>query len=312
MVLTDYFRWPRDSAWDVARQCGVEYATVRAPDSPEFDPADPAHWQQVYDGITAFGVKPLVLEPMPPALHEHIKTGDSRRDWAIEQVCKMLPVLDRLDIRTLCFNWMAHVGWYRNRTYPERGGARVTGFSLADYIPTEAAISRETLWENYAYFLRAVVPVAEKHGIRLALHPDDPPVDLGKVSRIMTDCQSICRAVRDIYPSPNLGVTLCQACFSIMGEDLEQVIPTLADKIFFVHFRNVRGSREDFRETFHDSGVLDMVRLLELYKSYGVDVPIRVDHVPAMVGEEEGTPGYGAMGRFFAIGYLKGLLQAAQ
>ncbi len=102
--------------------------------------------------------------------------------------------------------------------------------------------------------------------MRLALHPDDPPLpSLGGVGRIMTSLESIKRAVT-VVDSPMLGVTFCQACYPLMGDELENAIKTLAEKIFFVHFRNVRGSRTDFRE------------------SVGVD-------------------GYASLGRLFAIGY---------
>ena len=194
----------------------------------------------------------------------------------------------------------------------ERGGAKVTGFRITDYIPTGDVITEEQLWENYAYFLKAVIPAAEKYNINLALHPDDPPLaKLGDVSRIMISAKNIRRAIYEIYPSPNLGLTFCQANFHTMGEDVYSLIPQMADKIMFIHFRNVTGSKEDFRETFHDNGELNMARLIHLYKECGIHVPIRVDHVPTMLGEDMVNMGYDALGRHFAIGYLKGLLEAA-
>lgn len=115
--------------------------------------------------------------------------------------------------------------------------------------------------------------------------------------------------MRDIYPSENLGLTFCQATYHIMGEDLDAVIPRLADKIMLVHFRNAVGSKTRFRETFHDNGALDMPHLMQLYHDCGVDVPIRVDHVPTMAGETLTNAGYDALGRLYALGYLKGILQ---
>ena len=105
---------------------------------------------------------------------------------------------------------------------------------------------------------------------------------------------------------------MCQANFYIMGEDLEKIIADFAQKIFFVHFRNTVGHLEEFRESFHDNGELDMYRLLKLYHQFTSDVPIRVDHVPLMAGETNDTAGYTALGRLFAIGYLKGLLEAVE
>jgi mannonate dehydratase len=220
--------------------------------------------------------------------------------------------MQRLNIDTICFNWMAHIGWLRTRSdILERGGAKVTGFDLADFTPTDQKITAAQLWENYEYFLKAVIPAAEQHGIKLALHPDDPPVPrLGDVERIMISRENIRRAVYENLPSDILGVTMCQANFYIMGEDLEDTIREFAKKIYLVDFRNALRTENGFRETFHDNGALDMAKLMKVYMECGVNAPIRVDHVPTMAGEVSTLPGYDALGRMFAIGYLKGIMQA--
>lgn len=312
MILTDYLRSEKDLTWDIARQCGVKHATIRLPEDGKFDLNSQSHWETLHKKYTDFGFLPTVLEPMPNELHDHIKAGDEKRDEAIEKVIKMFPIMDALDIRTICFNFMAHIGWLRtSSTVPERGGALVTEFNRNDFQDTGASITEDELWYNYEYFIRAVIPYAEQYGIKLALHPDDPPVPrLGGVSRIMVSYENIRRAVRDIVSSDSLGVTMCQANYFIMGEDLFKVIPALADKIMMVHFRNTTGTLEHFRETFHDNGELPMAKLIDLYKSCGVNVPIRVDHVPTMVGESQEFAGYDALGRLFAIGYLKGILES--
>ena len=275
---------------------------------------DAAHWQTVYDNFTNYGITPLIVEPMPNCVHDHIKAGDDQRDESIEKVIKMLPIMRSLNIETICFNWMAHIGWLRTSSnILERGGALVTGFDFNDFKPINANITADELWANYKYFLDAVVPEAEKNNIKLALHPDDPPLPkLGDVSRIMITADNVKKAIYDIHPSDILGVTMCQATFHMMGEDVEQVIRDLADKIYFVHFRNAVGNKLKFRETFHDNGNLDMGKLILLYKELGLNVPVRVDHVPTLVGEDTEVAGYAAMGRLFAIGYLKGLLEQSE
>ena len=314
MILTDYFRSERDATWDFALQCGVRHGVIRLPESEDFDITDKSHWESVHKRFTDFGITPLVIEPMPNALHDHIKAGDAQRDASIEKVIGMFPIMQSLGIETICFNWMAHIGWLRTRSdYPERGGARVTGFDMADFSPVNAAISEDALWKNYEFFVKAVIPYAERYGIRLALHPDDPPLPrLGDVCRIMISRDAIRRAVNGIIKSDSLGITMCQANYYIMGEDLDDTIREFAKKIHLVHFRNTKGTRLSFRETFHDNGELDMAHLLRVYKENGVSVPIRVDHVPTMAGEASTLPGYDAMGRLFAIGYLKGLLEATE
>ncbi len=311
MILTDYFRSKKDLTWDLAKQCGVEHGVIRLPETDDFDLTNKSHWQTVYDGFINYGIKPLIIEPMPNEIHDHIKAGDEKRDESIEKAIKMLPIMRSFGIDTICFNWMAHIGWHRTKSdIIERGGALVTGFDMKDFKPIDAKISEKELWDNYEYFLKAIIPEAEKYEIKLALHPDDPPVKkLGDVSRIMISAENIKKAIYDIVPSEMLGITMCQATYYIMGEDLDKVITDFAEKIFFIHFRNTVGNIDSYRETFHDNGALDMAHLIRLYQKLGINVPVRVDHVPTLVGEDTEVAGYAALGRLFAIGYLKGLLE---
>jgi mannonate dehydratase len=196
-----------------------------------------------------------------------------------------------------------------------RGGALVTSFDYElvspEPIETVGEVSAERLWDNYEYFIRSVIPAAEKANVKLALHPDDPPVSpLRGISRIFTDFASIRRAM-ELVASPCHGVTFCQGCFAAMDEDLPRAIAYFGQqkKLFYVHFRDVVGCARNFRETFHDEGKTDMARVLLAYKQAGFDGYIRVDHVPTMEGEANQKPGYETMGRLFAIGYLKGLLE---
>ena len=312
MLIADYFRSDHDITWDFAKQCGVNHGVIRLPETDDFDLTNKSHWDTVYKKFNDYGIKPVVIEPMPNCVHDHIKAGDGLRDESIAKVIKMFPIMRELDIDTICFNWMAHIGWLRTKSdIEERGGALVTGFDINDFNATDKSISEEELWYNYEYFLKSVIPEAEKYNIKLALHPDDPPLaKLGNVSRIMISADNIKKAVYDVVPSDVLGITLCQATFHMMGEDLYKVVPQLKEKIFFIHFRNAVGNKNCFRETFHDNGDLDMQSLIKLYNECRIDVPIRVDHVPTLKGEDTELAGYAAMGRLFAIGYLKGIIEA--
>lgn len=313
MILSDYLRSEYDLTWDYAKQCGVKYGVIRLPEDDEFDITNFSHWSRMYKKYTDFGFKPVIVEPMPNNLHDHIKTGDDKRDESIEKVIKMMEYMDATDIRTICFNWMAYVGWTRTKNcIRERGNAFVTGFDIKDYIPGKEKITADELWKNYEYFIKAVIPYAEKYNIKLALHPDDPPLEkLGDVERIMINYENIKRAI-NVVESKNLGITMCQATFLMMGEDLYDIIPKLSDKIFFVHFRNAVGNKYKFNETFHDNGSIDMAKIMKLYEECGVNVPVRVDHVPLMAGEKQEVAGYTALGRLYAIGYLKGILEGIE
>ena len=314
MILSDYFRPEHDMAWDIALSSGVKHAVIRLPEDGKFDYADPAHWDALVKRFTDFGVTPVAIEPMPNELHDHIKLGDALRDESIAKVISMFPNMRAHGIDTICFNFMAHIGWLRTSSdYIERGGARVTEFNMADFKPTNAKITADELWANYEYFIKAVIPEAEKYGIKLALHPDDPPVArLGDVERIMSTKENIKKAVYGIVQSESLGITMCQANYFIMGEDLEKTISEFADKIFMVHFRNTTGSPNCFRETYHDNGDIDMANVMKCYIKNDVNVPIRVDHVPTMPWESSTHVGYDALGRLFAIGYLKGILDTLE
>lgn len=314
MILTDYFLSTPDLTWELAVQSGVTHGVIRLPEG-DFDVTSLSQLKAVTDRFVSHGITPKIIEPLPNSLHDHIKAGDNLRDEAIEKFICLMSNLKEVGIDTVCFNFMVHYGWTRTSdSILERGGAKVTGFSLKDFKPDGFKISKEQVFENYIYFIKAVIPYAEKYGIKLALHPDDPPLDtLGNVPRIFTSLDNIKKGINCVN-SENLGVTFCQACYKLMGEDLENAISELKDKIFFVHFRNVRGNKFNFRETFHDNGEIDMAAALRLYKKYCPDnaknIPIRVDHVPTLAGEESRVSGYDALGRLFAIGYLKGIDEA--
>lgn len=315
MILSDYLLPVFSQQWELAKQVGVNHAVVRLPEDSAFDITNPAHIVEVTERYRAYGLKPIVVEPMPNSVHDHIKRGDNKRDECIEKVIKMIPLLARNGYETICTNFMAEVGWYRTTaTLTERGGAQVTGFRLGDAkIDPSLSMSEKELWGNISYFLKAIVPVAEDNNVSIALHPDDPPLrNIGNVSRILISKENIQKAI-DIYPSKNLGITFCQATFAAMGEDVYDCIEHFGDqgKVFFVHFRDIYGSKEDFHETFHDNGMTDMARAIRCYKKIGYSGPVRIDHVPTMAGENNGRPGYETVGRLYAIGYLRGLCEAS-
>ncbi len=313
LKLCEYFYPQPDSTWSAAKLSGINYATMRLPEDDQFELDNIEHWQTIADRFHSYGLKPLVVEPLPNKLHDVIKLGGENVNKYLEQVTQMLRAMDKMNIRCLCFNFMAGVGWTRTDTLiQERGGALVTGFDVARFEQPTPIRSEEQIWENYWRFIRTVLPAAEKYGVRLALHPDDPPLaKLGDMSRIMGSYKNIRKAIETI-PSDYLGLTFCQACYFLMGEDLFKIVPEIKDKIFFIHFRNVNGTPMKFRETFHDNGELPMGKLMQLYYDLGLEVPIRADHVPLYPDEQQGTAGYTAMGKHFAIGYIKGLMECAE
>ena len=115
-----------------------------------------------------------------------------------------------------------------------------------------------------------------------------------------------------LYPTPNHGICFCQGTFATMQVDIPATIRHFGPHIHYVHFRDVSGSPETFVETFHDAGPTDMAAAMRAYRDIGFQGSIRPDHVPQLVGEEEGEPGYTMLGRLFAYGYIRGLMDATE
>jgi mannonate dehydratase len=274
-----------------------------------------AAWENV-------GLQLKVVEG-PPSLGTATKLGLSGRDEEIENFIILMKNLSGVGIEVICYNWMPVINWARTTLdRPSRGGALVSAFDIEDIQDQEkitefGELSHDKMWENLRYFLKAVIPEAEKYGIKLALHPDDPPIsDIRGIPRIMTSVDAFKRLI-DLYPSPSNGLTFCQGSFASMGEKDQGVdIPAAIryfgkrETIHFVHFRDVRGHATNFEETFHDDGKTDMYEAMKCYYEIGFHGPIRPDHVPTMAGDTNDKPGYSTIGTLFAIGYMRGLMEA--
>ncbi len=266
------------------------------------------------------GLKLTVVEG-PPSLNTKTKLGLPGRDEEIANFITFMKNISEVGIDTVCYNWMPLISWARSdKEMKDRGGALVMGFDIdkmtGDPITEYGTLTHDMMWKNLEYFLKAVVPSAEKYGIKLSMHPDDPPVDaIRGVPRIMTSVAAFKRLV-DIYPSPNNGITW-DGTFGEMGdegkpEDLPAAMEYFGKKnvITFVHFRNVRGYRQHFHETFIDNGQMDMAKLMQILYDTGYKGPIRPDHVPTMSGDSNSFPGYSTIGTLFAIGYMRGLIDS--
>jgi mannonate dehydratase len=308
--------------WRMLRQVGVDRAVGvlprRSRDWREDDvdrPWDYSPLAQYRDMIAAEGFELVVIEDNPPM--DRMRMGRPGREEEVAQVSTLIRNMGRLDIPVLCYNWIPLLGWLRTGLSERgRGGARTTAFDqdrLVDAEPVADPIDAEVLWANLRWFLERVVPVAEESGVRLALHPDDPPLpSVRGLPRVMHTVDAFQRAL-DLVRSPANAITLCQGNFTLMTEDVPGAIRQFGeqDAIAFVHFRDVVGTPERFVETFHDEGQTDMAACMRAYAEIGYDGVMRTDHVPTLEGDHASVPGYAPLGRLHAIGYAAALREAA-
>ena len=304
--------------WKLASQMGVTdlvtgLGTAESMEAPwDYEPL-----RNLKETVEREGFCHSVIEASPPM--NNIKLGRDGRDEEIEYFCDMLTNMGKLGIPVVCYNFMAVIGWYRTqRAVSDRGGALVSGFNLKDMegepLTEAGVIKEEQLWENYRYFLERVVPFAEKAKVYLALHPDDPPLSpIRGISRLFRNIDNFQRAI-DLVPCEYNGITFCQGNFAAMGINIPDAIRYFGkqNQIHFAHFRDIRGTADNFVETFHDDGQTDMFAAIQAYNEVGFDGSCRPDHVPTMEGDSNDHIGYTMRGRLFAIGYMKGLLEAAE
>ncbi|MBO7684927.1 MAG: mannonate dehydratase [Kiritimatiellae bacterium] len=335
MTLVEFVPPKPHPLWKLCRQMGIDDVVVKV--NPSLtglpDPWRLETLKGIVDRLAAAGLRVVALEGDPfdmSPIKEFGVTGEGRaaaRPQALDHYCELLESMGALGIRLLCYNFMVGTGWARTGVREGRGGARATYFSLRETlggsrscatadaqerVPPVLKLTAEQVWANYEHFITRVMPVAERAGVRMGLHPDDPCLpELGGYARIFGSVEAYDRAYA-LYPSPSNAVTFCQANFKLMGADLQETARHFGKRIAFIHVRDVDGTKEDFTELFHDQGTTDQFALMRVYRELGLDVPVRGDHVPEMEGDrrltEDCIPGYFTLGRLFANGYLKALL----
>ncbi|WP_435603276.1 mannonate dehydratase [Streptomyces sp. bgisy130] len=306
--------------------------------TPNLLPGEEGYWslpelRALRERCEADGLAIDGLENVPLAHFWKIQRGAPGRDEQIENYCRTIRNMAAVGIDLLGYNWLATFVWRTSMAEPGRGGAKVTSFDLAEIHhgnalsgyrltpsePLTEPLTAEQMWDNHQYFLDAVLPVAEEVGVRLALHPDDPPVDepLGGAARIFTSPAALVAARKQARSSPSWGLNFCLGTVSSMAgeQSINEVIDTLGAEraIFYVHFRDVQGSVPRFTECFLGEGNYDPARVIRRLHDTGFDGFLIDDHVPAMIGDADtwqdiSSDAYCSRGRAHAIGYLQGVL----
>jgi mannonate dehydratase len=269
--------------------------------------------------------------------HPAIVLGDSpQRDRDIEAFQTLIQNCARVGIPAVKYN-MSILGVLRNMQMQGRGDAQYTGWDVSKApagqpLTRAGVVDADTFWERITYFLERVVPVANECKVRIACHPQDPGVPAGGyrgVNRVLGTVEGLKRFV-SIRESPYHGLNFCQGTIS---EDLADPAKEIFDviryfgsrrKIFNVHFRNIRGHRDRFVETFPDEGDVDMLQAALTYREVGYEGMLMTDHVPLVpvqqpggayaynLGEESSTANGHLESFAFGYGYIRATIQAAE
>ena len=289
--------------------------------------------------IEGCGLKFEVVESIP--VHEDIKLGKPSRDRLIANFQQNISNCAHAGVKVICYNFMPVFDWTRTEMAKQLPDGSFTlafdaaavanidpekGISLpgwdASYKPEELknllneykAVGEDELWAHLEYFLKAIIPVAEEVGVRMAMHPDDPPRPIFGLPRIVKNRDDLMRLV-SMVESPANGLTLCSGS---LGADLCNNIEALVHefggmgRIHFGHLRNVKVEEDGtFFETAHNScdGSLDMAAIVKAYHDVGFTGYVRPDH-GRMIWGETGKPGYGLYDRALGAVYLNGLWEA--
>ncbi|REE56322.1 mannonate dehydratase [Paenibacillus taihuensis] len=318
---------------------GIVWALHDVPAGEEW----PMEKIQVYrEQADQYGLHLEVVESVN--IHEDIKLGLPTRDTYIENYKRTIAKLATVGVKTICYNFMPVFDWVRTDLFKEMGDGSTALFyekakvdqmdpselvnriandvdvtmpgweperlkQLAPLFEKYKSVSEEDLWGNLAYFLEQIIPVAEHHDIRMAIHPDDPPWPIFGLPRIMTGQASIRRLLK-LVDSPYNGVTLCSGSLGANPDnDIVAMVHEFKGRIPFAHIRNVRVyDNGDFIETSHrtEDGTVDIAGIVRAYHETGFTGYARPDH-GRHIWDEKCRPGYGLYDRALGIMYLWGV-----
>jgi len=307
-------------------------------DIPAGEVWDKSRLKNLKRTIENAGLKFSAVESIP--VHEEIKFGGPQRDKLIDAYCQSVRNMGEVGIPVLTYNFMPIFDWMRTDlefTLPDGStclcyidaaleridlsegtgdlpgwGAAFSAEQLAQLKACYEGVDEEALWKNLEYFLKAIVPVAEKYGVKLAIHPDDPPWSIFGLPRIITS-QAALKHLCSLVNSPANGIALCSGSLGAdPAIDLLAIIEELGDRVHFVHARNVKTmGHRCFYETYHadQTGNVPLPAIIRALYNRGFEGPIRPDH-GRMIWGEVGRAGYGLYDRALGASYITGLWTA--
>ena len=315
-----------DDALIMARQLGAEGFHFN---TPPIATSDENYWTErslrwLREYTEKFELKLEMIENVPIRFFDKILLGLQGRDEQIENYIKTLQNMGKVGIPILGHHFCPTWAWRTTIREPYRLGATVSAYdhSLHEDMPNAYTQSKDhmvrqnpdltpptqaDLWNNFTYFAKAVLPEAEKAGVKLITHPSDPPLSpVAGVDRIFISPDDFRRAEK-IANSPAWGINFCMGTFSQLGGE-ETVLEMIREfgpknRIHMVHFRDVRGTVEKFSECFLGEGRYDPAVIMRALKEYGYEGIMLDDHVPFITSDTR----WGHTARAYTFGYLKGL-----
>ena len=293
------------------RQMGVKSLEVRLPAAE----CSPDHLVEIRQLIEDAGFSLFEIMMADGYNLQEAATGRPGRDAEIERFKAFVRDLGRAGIGTTTYAWHTGGAYETGKTVTRSAHARLFELDEAQSLPDtyERPYSDDEMWDAYEHFIREVLPIAEDAGVRLQLHPNDPPVTHMGVARIFRSTAAYTRAMEISGHSPYSGILFCVGCWAEMvgpdgaRESIADAIREFGSQghIFQVHFRNVSSALPSFHETFPDDGYLDMYRIMKALGEVGFDGMVVPDHVP----ETDGAEGGPRAGEAFIFGYIRALMQ---
>ncbi len=313
-VALGQFNELTDEQMAFAKQCGCDDVLLNTPRLPGDE-----RWE--YDDLLAWrrraeehGLRLIALENVPVRFYDKIMVGAEGRERQLDNMIATVRHMGRAGIPILGYHFMPNSVWRTSYEVPVRGGAISNKFDYAlakERPPTHGrVIDAAELWGYYDWYLARMLPVCEEAGVRMALHPDDPPVPmLGGVARLFSNFENFAQAM-ERHANPMHGLDFCHGCWSEMrgGEGVLEAIRYFGgqERLHYIHLRDVVGTANDFTEVFLGDGNVDPVAVVRTLKEVGFRGFIIDDHVPKMVNDSD----WHHRGRAWSTGYIKALIDA--
>ncbi|MBT3995113.1 MAG: hypothetical protein HOF01_04875 [Chloroflexi bacterium] len=268
------------------------------------------------NGIDEWGLKLTAIENTPIDMRHHLIAGGPRFDEQLSNMLETIKNIGNAGIPMYTMSWR-YPRFYRTGHVDIGWGALGTAYDAAEEnwpSVIDWDLSLDRAWECLETWVKEATPVAEKYGVKLGLHPVDPPMpEVGGVPQLLHNFEGYKRLI-DIVDSPYNSILLCQGSFSQMagadqdnGESIYDMVEYFVkrERVLYVHFRNVEGTVPKFHETFVNKGHVDMYKVMRIYAENGFDGFFMDDHVPMTKGDTA----WGHRAKAYANGYIQSLIE---